>query len=75
MGVCVDAQSIFYEGEVAIEFAKQLRQKAIVFEGYNDPSGFKFRLARPSRRWRGSPAKCCQIPILLSLNPKTESTA
>ena len=60
VSVRVDAQSIFYEGQVAIVFPKQLRQQPIVFEGHNDASRFEFWLIRPPRRRRGGPAECCQ---------------
>ena len=68
------SKSVFKEREVAVEFTEQLCQQTIVFEGYDDTSGFKYRLARPSRRWRGCPAKCSQIPTLLFWPyPKIES--
>ena len=60
VGVGINAQSVFYEGQVAIVFPKQLRQQPIVFEGYNDASGFKLGLGRPPRCRRGRPAECCQ---------------
>src|SRR4029079_6657236 len=72
--VRVNSESVFKEREVAVEFTEQLCQQTVVFEGYYDTSGFKYWLARPSRRWRGCPAKCSQIPTLLFWPyPKIES--